>query len=210
VKHALENRSPEIYKELLEIARDLVYEKRWNPQEIEFTFEGPKASDLYILQTRDMITIKKKERFNVFGNNYNTQDGTCVRDYIHVTDIAQAHILALAYLQNNGQSDFFNLGSQNGYTVMQVIRTAEKVCNKKALLNICDRRPGDVDILLANAKKAHKIFEWKPINSDLKTILQSAYDWEVKKEKILVQTPLDKTSLNKVSKDVENEYTTHI
>jgi pyruvate,orthophosphate dikinase len=69
VKHALENRSPETYEQLLEIARDLVYEKHWNPQEIEFTFEGPKASDLYILQTRDMITIKKKERFHVFADN---------------------------------------------------------------------------------------------------------------------------------------------
>ncbi len=74
VAYALEEKSPEIYKELLEIARDLVYEKRWNPQEIEFTFEGPKRSDLYILQTRDMITIKKKERFHVFTDKAENSD----------------------------------------------------------------------------------------------------------------------------------------
>lgn len=129
--------------------------------------------------------IINNKKFHVFGNDYDTIDGTCVRDYIHVLDIAQAHLLALKYLEGGGQSDFFNLGSEEGHTVLQIIQAAEKMCNKKALINMCPRRPGDAEVLLANSSKAQKKLNWKPKKSNLKNILHSAYTWECKNNQIM-------------------------
>ncbi len=122
--------------------------------------------------------IKNKKPFKVFGTDYNTSDGTCIRDYVHVLDIAQAHILALNYLEQNNRSGFFNLGTGHGYSVKQMVQAAEKVCNNKMILEYCDRRPGDAEVLVADSKKAKKVLNWKPKYSDLDNILKSAWDWE--------------------------------
>jgi UDP-glucose 4-epimerase len=122
--------------------------------------------------------IKQDKVFKIFGNDYNTKDGTCVRDYIHVKDIAQAHVLAFEYLQNGGRSDFFNLGSEVGYSVKQMTDLAQKVCNKNMRLDLCDRRPGDVDVLIADSRKIKNVLGWNPKHSHLTNILESAWKWE--------------------------------
>jgi len=122
--------------------------------------------------------IKNKTIFKMFGSDYKTEDGTCVRDYVHVLDIAQAHVLALQYLEQTNESNFFNLGSETGYTVKQMINEAQEVCNAQMNVFVGDRRPGDVDILVADSSKAKKVLGWKPKYSELKNILQSAWEWE--------------------------------
>jgi len=124
--------------------------------------------------------IKNKTTFKVFGNNYKTKDGTCVRDYIHVLDIAKAHILALDYINKYGKSNFFNLGSEKGYSVKEMVDAVERICGEKMNVKICDRRDGDVDVLIADSRKAREILGWKVENSNLDNILKSAWEWETK------------------------------
>ncbi|MFA5074553.1 MAG: UDP-glucose 4-epimerase GalE [Candidatus Babeliales bacterium] len=122
--------------------------------------------------------IKNKKIFKIFGSNYNTLDGSCIRDYIHVLDIAQAHVLALKYLEQTKESNIFNLGTGHGYSVKQMVEHAQKICAQELLIEICDARAGDVDILVANYNKAKKILGWEPKFSDLNSILTSAWEWE--------------------------------
>ena len=130
--------------------------------------------------------IKNNKTFKIFGTNYNTPDGTCVRDYIHIKDLANAHLLGLEYLNSTGtlsvfsnKSDYFNLGTGRGYSVKEMTQEAQKVCNKEMLIQTCDPRPGDVDTLIADNKKAKTILGWEPQNSDLENILRSAWEWEM-------------------------------
>ena len=122
--------------------------------------------------------IKNGTEFKIFGDDYNTPDRTCVRDYIHVLDIAQAHVLALQYLQETGKSNFFNLGSEKGYSVREMVQAAQDVCKLKMNFKVFDRRPGDVDTLIADSTKIKNVLGWKPKYSDLNRILQSAWEWE--------------------------------
>ncbi|MFH1831813.1 MAG: UDP-glucose 4-epimerase GalE [bacterium] len=126
--------------------------------------------------------IISEKIFTIFGTDYNTPDGTCMRDYVHVIDIAHAHIAALNYLKNGNQSGVFNLGSGHGYTVAQVIQAAEKICSKKAHIVHRKRRPGDVAILQADANKAQKILNWHTKHSTLEAMLTSALAWEKKSQ----------------------------
>ena len=116
--------------------------------------------------------------FTIFGNDYNTKDGTCIRDYLHVWDIASAHHLALKYLNEEKPSDFFNLGSGRGYSVKQIIEAAEFILQVRAKINIDKRRPGDPAVLLADPSKAKNFLNWRPEYSDLDLILRSAYAFE--------------------------------
>ena len=122
--------------------------------------------------------IKNGTTFKVFGTDYDTPDGTCIRDYIHVRDIASAHVLALEYLEKTGSTDAFNLGSGRGFSVKEMIEAAQEICNKKMILKYEKRRAGDPAILLANPTKIKSLLGWKPTNSSLTTILQSALAWE--------------------------------
>jgi len=122
--------------------------------------------------------IKNNKPFKMFGTDYNTQDGTCVRDYIHVKDIADAHVLAFDYLQKGGKSDVFNLGSEKGYSVKQMVDVAQQVCQKPMQVDMCARRAGDVDMLIADSTKIKNILGWSPKHSDLLHILESAWRWE--------------------------------
>ena len=117
------------------------------------------------------------QKLKIFGTDYPTPDGTCVRDYIHVSDLAKAHLLALKYLQNTQGSSVFNLGSGAGFSVAEVLQTCEEVIGTDITHNIEDRRPGDPPMLVANCDRAYKILEWKPKLSDLRTIVQSAWNW---------------------------------
>lgn len=117
--------------------------------------------------------------FNLFGENYSTKDGTCVRDYINIEDLADAHILALEYLNNGGKTTYFNLGTNEGSTVKEVFNVCEKITGKKIPLNICPPREGDPAILIADNAKILKELGWKPKN-DLYKCIETAYNWEKK------------------------------
>ncbi len=122
----------------------------------------------------------KREFISVFGNDYDTKDGTCVRDYIHVTDLAQAHILAVKYLQNSGESDIFNLGNGVGFTVKEVIETSRKVTGHPIPAKMAQRRPGDPARLIASSEKAKKILGWSPKHNSLEEIISTAWLWHKK------------------------------
>ena len=119
----------------------------------------------------------QREAISIFGTDYDTKDGTCVRDYIHVTDLAQAHILAVKYLMDGGESNIFNLGNGVGFTVREVIETAEQVTGKPIQVVESGRRAGDPAVLIASSEKARKVLGWNPQHADLPEIIASAWKW---------------------------------
>ena len=123
-------------------------------------------------------TFSGGKTFEMYGTDYNTKDGTCVRDYINVEDLADAHVLALDYLNNGGETTFFNLGTNNGNTVKEVFSLCKEVTNKKIDVKICSRREGDPAILVADNSKAKQILNWQP-KRDLEHSVKTAYSWEV-------------------------------
>lgn len=122
-------------------------------------------------------TFGQNKVFKIFGYDYDTVDGTCVRDYVNVEDLAEAHRLAYAYLLENNKSEVFNLGTEQGDSVKQVFDTCEKVLNKKINVEVVERRAGDPAKLYANANKAKNILNWKPTKT-LEDSIKTAYDWE--------------------------------
>ena len=125
----------------------------------------------------NVLKAKEDKVFKMFGTDYETKDGTCVRDYINVEDLAQAHIKALEYLKNGGETNFFNLGTTEGNSVKEVFEACEAIKGSKIPLEICPRRGGDPAILVADNKKAKEILGWKP-EHDLKDCIETAYLWE--------------------------------
>lgn len=123
------------------------------------------------------VPLGKREAINVFGSDYDTKDGTCVRDYIHVTDLAQAHILAVKYLMEGNESNIFNLGNGIGFTVNEVIEAAKEVVGKEIKVVMADRRAGDPAKLIASSDKAKAVLGWKPEHADLKHIIETAWNW---------------------------------
>ena len=119
----------------------------------------------------------KRETISIYGTDYDTPDGTCIRDYIHVTDLAQAHILAVKYLANGGKSDIFNLGNGVGYSVREVIETARKVTGHPIPATESSRRAGDPARLVASSEKAKSVLGWKPVHDSLEEIIASAWNW---------------------------------
>jgi UDP-glucose 4-epimerase len=119
----------------------------------------------------------------VYGTDYNTPDGTCIRDYIHVTDLANAHILALRKLEQEKISGMYNLGNANGYSVREVIETVKKVAGRKVAAIDSPRRPGDPARLVASSKKIKEELGWIPRYPDLETIVETAWDWHRKHPK---------------------------
>lgn len=120
----------------------------------------------------------KRPPLQLFGQDYDTPDGTCIRDYIHVDDLASAHILAINHLNNGGESGIFNLGSNHGYSVNEVIQTAVQVTGKDVPLTYAPRRAGDPASLVADASLAKKVLGWQPKYTNLNEIIQHAWAWE--------------------------------
>jgi UDP-glucose 4-epimerase len=118
-----------------------------------------------------------RDHISVFGTDYPTPDGTCIRDYIHVTDLAQAHILAVKYLLGGGESDIFNLGNGVGFSVKEVIEKAREVTGREIKVVYEERRAGDPAVLIASSEKAKKVLGWKPEFADLSVIIDSAWKW---------------------------------
>ena len=123
------------------------------------------------------VPAGKREFISIFGTDYATEDGTCVRDYIHVTDLAQAHIKAVEYLMEGGHSEIFNLGNGVGFSVRQVIDTARKVTGLPIPEKEEARRPGDPDVLIASSDKARELLGWKPEHDSLEDIIATAWNW---------------------------------
>jgi UDP-glucose 4-epimerase len=128
-----------------------------------------------------MAAMGKQESIAIFGTDYPTRDGTCIRDYIHVTDLAQAHVLGLEYLLKGGNSDFFNLGNGNGFSVKEVIETARQVTGTAIAAVERDRRPGDPPALVGSGEKARRVLGWSPEYADLSQILTHAWQWHQKR-----------------------------
>lgn len=123
------------------------------------------------------VPLGKRDHITVFGTDYPTPDGTCIRDYIHVVDLADAHLCALNYLRGGGKSDFFNLGTGHGFSVKQIIDAAEKVTAQKIKTEFGARRPGDPAKLIASGDKARKILQWTPRFDDVEKIIATAWNW---------------------------------
>lgn len=132
-----------------------------------------------VLQT----ALGKRQSISIFGTDYSTPDGTCIRDYIHVSDLADAHILGLEYLLKGGESNVFNLGNGNGFSVKEVIAAAQEVTGINISVQECDRRPGDPPSLIGSSEKARKILGWQPIYPDIKDIVTHAWNWHQKRHK---------------------------
>lgn len=123
--------------------------------------------------------LQKKE-FKLFGTDYPTPDGTCIRDYIHVLDLSNAHILALKTLIDGHKTDVYNCGTGKGYSNSQVIEMVKKVAGKDLKIKIGPRRPGDANELVADSSKLQKEFGWRPQYSDLETIIKTAWQWHLR------------------------------
>lgn len=123
------------------------------------------------------VPLGKREAIFIYGDDYDTEDGTCIRDYIHVTDLAQAHILAVEYLKKGNESSIFNLGNGTGFSVKEVIETARKVTGHPIPAKITPRRAGDPARLIASSEKARTVLGWNPQFADLEKIIESAWKW---------------------------------
>lgn len=125
--------------------------------------------------------LGKRPPLTVFGTDYDTRDGSCIRDYVHVEDLASAHYLGLRYIMEHNVSEQFNLGSETGFTVLEIIRAFEKVTGIAVPHTLGARRAGDPAMLVAGNEKAKRLLGWEPAKSDLETILTDAYHWEMKR-----------------------------
>ncbi|MEB3313929.1 MAG: UDP-glucose 4-epimerase GalE [Cyanobacteriota bacterium] len=126
-----------------------------------------------VLQT----ALGKRSAIHIYGTDYPTQDGTCIRDYIHVCDLADAHVLGLQYLLKGGETTVFNLGNGNGFSVRQVIEAATRVTGRAIPVLESDRRPGDPPSLVGGSQRARQVLGWNPQYSDIDTILTHAWRW---------------------------------
>jgi UDP-glucose 4-epimerase len=121
------------------------------------------------------VPLGKREKVLIFGDDYETKDGTCIRDYIHVMDLIEAHLLALEYLEKGNKSDIFNLGNGMGFSVKEIIHASERVTGQKIKNEIAPRRLGDPAILVASSEKAKNILSWRPKYTDINDIISSAW-----------------------------------
>lgn len=123
------------------------------------------------------VALGKRDEILIFGDNYDTKDGSCIRDYIHVSDLASAHSLALKRLMNGGESRIYNLGNGTGFSVKEMIDIARKVTGHEIPAKVAPRRAGDPAILIASSEKAMKELNWKPKFNSVETIIETAWNW---------------------------------
>lgn len=139
--------------------------------------------ETHIIPLAIKTALGQNSQFELYGNNYETPDGTCIRDYIHVKDLAIAHRLALEKLEKSGESDNFNLGTGRGYSNLEVLEMVKKVTGVDFFVKIMPRRPGDPPVIFADNRKAEKELGFIPKYSDLKTIVETAWQWHKKNSK---------------------------
>ena len=133
----------------------------------------------HLIKNIAIQSLKKKPIINIFGNDYPTKDGTCIRDYIHVSDLADIHIKGLDYLENNKKSFVLNCGYGRGYSVQEIVTIFKKI-KKNLIINYQKRRPGDIAQVYSNTKKLQQLLKWKPKYDNMNKIIKSAMNWEKK------------------------------
>ena len=126
------------------------------------------------------VPLGKRDHITIFGDDYDTPDGTCLRDYIHVIDLADAHVLALEYLRKGNESNIFNLGNGKGFSVREMIEAAKKATGKDIKVEMGKRRAGDPAQLIASSDKARKILGWNPKYTDVEVVIKTAWNWHQK------------------------------
>ena len=137
----------------------------------------------HLIKNLAIESVKSQSKINIFANNYKTKDGTCVRDYIHVSDLADIHIAILKRISDNKKSLIINCGYGNGYSVKEIVDIFKKI-KKNLLINYKKKRPGDVPQIYADTSKLKKVLKWKPKHNNIKKIIISAIKWENKITKI--------------------------
>ena len=148
--------------------------------DVEGTLGADHAKKTHLITLAVMNALGQRDKFELYGTDYDTPDGTCVRDYIHVDDLADAHVLALNNLLENGRSDTINLGTGKGCSNREVLDEVKKISGTDFGILESARREGDPSVLIASAEKAKRVLNWEPKYSDLKTIVQTAYKWHEK------------------------------
>ena len=133
----------------------------------------------HLIKNLKIQNLKKNSKVKIFGNNYKTKDGTCIRDYIHVTDLADIHIKGLDYLKKNKKSFILNCGYGKGYSVEQIVNIFKRI-KKNVSVEYLKRRPGDIAQVYSNTNNFKKIIKWKPKHNNIKKIILSAINWERK------------------------------
>lgn len=136
------------------------------------------ARATHLIKVASQVALGGRSHLDIYGRDYNTPDGTCIRDYIHVTDLARAHLQALAYLRAGGQSAVFNCGYGHGMSVLEVIDAVERAIGRKIEANDAKRRAGDPPTLVAGVERIHQILGWHPEHDDIDQIVTSALAWE--------------------------------
>jgi UDP-glucose 4-epimerase len=136
------------------------------------------ANATHLIKVACQSVLSKEGTIKIFGSDYPTRDGTCIRDYIHVADLADAHLSALNYLRDRGGSDIFNCGYGQGYSVLEVIRAVEKVSGRRLKVEFSSRRAGDPAVAVASNAKVHRLLSWRPRLNDLRVIIRHALRWE--------------------------------
>jgi len=169
------------------------FDKAYNLRSVRFRYfnaagahpEGLLGEDhdpeTHLIPLTLFAALGKRHSISIFGTDYPTPDGTCIRDYIHVLDLATAHVLGLKYLLQGGKTEAFNLGNGSGFSVREVIDTAREVTGREIKAVECDRRPGDPPSLVGTAEKARQILGWNPQHSELREIMTHAWRWHQKR-----------------------------
>tara|TARA_B100000780_G_C21100455_1_gene444058 strand:- start:1086 stop:1667 length:582 start_codon:yes stop_codon:yes gene_type:complete len=132
----------------------------------------------HLIKNIAIQALKKKPIISIYGNNYKTKDGTCIRDYMHVSDLTNIHIKTLKYINSKSKSLTLNCGYGKGYSVLYIVKILKKI-NKKLIINYQTKRNGDVAQIYADTKKFKKILKWKPLYNNINKIIKSAISWEM-------------------------------
>jgi len=137
----------------------------------------------HVIEVAGQAALGLRDGFEIFGDDYDTPDGTCVRDYIHVSDLAEAHLLAVRYLEGGGGSATLNLGNERGFSVREVAEAMQKVSGRDFPVRIGPRRPGDPACLVSSAARARDLLGWRPSRTELETQISDAWNWHQKERK---------------------------
>ena len=138
------------------------------------------SKSTHLIKVACEVATGKRAKLEIFGTDYPTRDGTCIRDYIHVSDLAEAHVAALTHLRHGGASGAFNCGDGRGYTVLEVVASLSRVLGREIPVVQAARRPGDSAVLVADASFIREVLRWRPQHDDLDFIVRTALDWERK------------------------------
>jgi len=134
----------------------------------------------HLIKIISEVAVGKREKIKIYGNDYNTEDGTAIRDFIHVSDLADIHLAAAKYLLEKKQTNLFNCGYGKGYSVLEVIKEANKLTGNKIKYDYDKRRPGDAEKLISNVEKLHENINWKPKYNNMNSLIQTSINWEKK------------------------------